>query len=96
MNATIEKANDVLILNVDSSMESWILDSKASFHSTSQKKYILNYITKKFGRVYLADDEPLDIMEKGDIHIKMPDQSMWKLKNVRHVPSLKRNLISIG
>lgn len=57
---------------------------------------MLNYNAENFGKVYLADDEPLDIVAKDDVHIKMPNQSVWKLKNIKHVPSLKRNLISIG
>ena len=96
MNIDTEGANDALILSVDSSMESWILDSRASFHSTLRKECMLNYITKNFGKVYLADDEPLDIVRKGDVHIKMPNESMWKLKNVKHISGLKRNSISIG
>ena len=77
-------------------MESWILDSSVLFHSTSQMEYMTNYTASNFGKVYLVDDEPLDIVRKGDVHIKIPNQSVWKLKNIRHVPNLKRNLISVG
>lgn len=35
MNTAIEGANDALILNVNSPMESWILDSGASYYSTT-------------------------------------------------------------
>ena len=35
VNAATEVAADALILSMDSLMESWILDSKASFHSIS-------------------------------------------------------------
>ena len=28
--------------------------------------------------------------------IRLPNGAVWKLQNVRHVPGLKRNLISVG
>ncbi|KAH9313082.1 hypothetical protein KI387_028117, partial [Taxus chinensis] len=49
-----------------------------------------------FGHVYLGDDEPCNITGKGDVHLKLQNGNPWVLKDVRHVPSLKRNLISIG
>lgn len=48
-----------------------------SFHSTLEKEYMLNYIIRDFKKKnYLVDDEPLNIMEKCDVHIKMPNQSI--------------------
>ncbi|KAE8723109.1 Retrovirus-related Pol polyprotein from transposon TNT 1-94 [Hibiscus syriacus] len=46
--------------------------------------------------VHLADDETLKIVGKGDIRLKLPNQTTWKLTGVRHIPGLKRNLISVG
>jgi hypothetical protein len=45
--------------------------------------------------VYLGDDQACDITEKGDVKIQL-NGSVWKLDNVRHVPDLRKNLISIG
>lgn len=72
INVAIKEANDAMILSMDSHMESWILDFKASFHSTSQE-CMLNNTAKNFGKVYQTNDEPLDIVEKCDDHIKMPN-----------------------
>ena len=60
-----EEIYDALILSVDSLMESWILDSRASFHSTSYKENMQNYIAGNFGKVYLVDDELLKICGEG-------------------------------
>ncbi|KAE8692217.1 Receptor-like serine/threonine-protein kinase SD1-8 [Hibiscus syriacus] len=49
-----------------------------------------------FGKVHLADDETLKIVGKGDIRLKLSNQTTWTLKGVRHIPGLKRNLISVG
>ena len=38
----------------------------------------------------------LKILGKGDVQISLPNGSVWRLQNVRHVPGLKKNLISVG
>uniref|UniRef100_A0A2N9EJ65 protein-serine/threonine phosphatase n=1 Tax=Fagus sylvatica TaxID=28930 RepID=A0A2N9EJ65_FAGSY len=55
-----------------------------------------NYVAGDFGKVYLADDEALDVVGMGDVRITLPNGSVWLLQKVRHVPELKRNLISVG
>jgi len=44
----------------------------------------------------LGDDESCDIVGKGDVMISLSNGLTLKLKNVRHVLKLKRNLISVG
>ncbi|KAE8661680.1 hypothetical protein F3Y22_tig00113725pilonHSYRG01810 [Hibiscus syriacus] len=90
-----EETGDVMILSVNSPIESWILDSVASFHSTPCREIMENYISGDFEKVHLADDETLKIVEKGDIRLKLPNQTTWKLKGVRHILGLKRNLIFV-
>ncbi|KAL5841980.1 hypothetical protein ACOSQ3_012583 [Xanthoceras sorbifolium] len=91
-----EEAGDAMILSVNSPIESWILNSGASFHATLCREIMENYVSGNFGKVHLADDETLKIVGKGDIRLKLPNGSTWKLQGVRHIPGLKRNLISIG
>ncbi|KAL5825663.1 hypothetical protein ACOSQ3_021726 [Xanthoceras sorbifolium] len=91
-----EEAGDAMILSVNSPIESWILDSGAFFHATPCREIMENYVSGNFGKVHLADDETLKIVGKGDIRLKLPNGSTWKLQGVRHIPGLKRNLISIG
>ena len=38
VNTATEEIYDALILSIASPLESWILDSEASFHSTSQRE----------------------------------------------------------
>ena len=91
-----EEAGDAMILSINSPIESWILDSGASFHATPCQEIMENYVSGDFGKVHLADDETLKIVGKGDIRLKLPNQTTWKLQGVRHVPGLRRNLISVG
>ena len=55
-----------------------------------------NYGAGKYGEVYVADNEPLEITGKGEVHIRTANGTQWKLQEVRHVPGLKRNLISMS
>jgi hypothetical protein len=95
-NVATEEFADALICSLDSPVDSWVIDSGASFHTIPSKELLYNYISGKFGKVYLADGKPLDIMGRGDIDIRSSNGTLWTLRNVRHVPALKRNLISIG
>ena len=44
----------------------------------------------------MVDGEPLDIIGIGDVRLKMPNGSVWRIQKVIHAPSLMRNLISVG
>ena len=44
----------------------------------------------------LGDDEPYDIDGKGDVVVSLSNGLTLKLRNVKHVLKLKRNLISVG
>ena len=87
--------DDALICSLESKEESWVLDSGASFHATSQKEFFERYVPGNFGKVYLGDDQPCDIIGKGVVKIKL-NGSTWELKDVRYVPDLRKNLISVG
>ena len=46
--------------------------------------------------MYLADGSGLDIVGMGDVRILLPNGFVWLLEKVRHIPDLRRNLISVG
>ena len=46
--------------------------------------------------MYLADGLALDVVGMGDIRILLSNGSVWLLEKVRHIPDLRRNLISVG
>ena len=43
----------------------------------------------------MVDGSALDVMGMGDVRILLPNESVWLLEKVRHIPDLRRNLISI-
>ncbi|KAL2243395.1 UNVERIFIED_CONTAM: Retrovirus-related Pol polyprotein from transposon TNT 1-94 [Sesamum indicum] len=95
-NVATKEITDALLLSVSSSSDDWVVDSGASFHSCNNKDIMEPYTSGDFGLVYLADNKPLKIVGKGDVRIKSTNGSYWTLHDVRHIPGLKRNLISVG
>ena len=65
-----------MILSIDDSCDSWVLDSGASFHIKAQRDFLQNYVVGNHGKVYLANGEPLDIIGMGDFSLKMPNGSV--------------------
>ena len=44
----------------------------------------------------MGDDEPCKIVGNGKVQIKLNNGNDWLLKDVRHIPVMKRNQISTG
>ena len=44
-----------------------------------------NYVVGDHDVFYLADRQPIDIIGIGDVQIKMMNDSIWNLQNVRNV-----------
>ncbi|VFQ68935.1 unnamed protein product [Cuscuta campestris] len=85
---------DLFICCAESSVDSWVMDSGASFHATHSGEALQNLVVGDFGKVRLADDGALDVTGMGDIVLKTP-VGFWTLKDVRVVPALKKSLISV-
>ena len=96
-NTAYEKDDNALILSTsDTKSDSWVIDSGASFHATSCTDCFTNYHEGQFGEVFLGDNKSCEIIGKGDILLQLEDGGQWLLKDVHHVPKLKRNLISVS
>ena len=95
-NAVTEEVQDALLLAVNSLLDDWVLNSGVSFHTTPHREIIQNYAAGDFGKVYLTDGSALDVVGMGDVQILLPNGSVWLLEKVRHIPDLRRNLISVG
>ena len=50
-NFVTDEVRDALILSVDNSCDSWVLDLGASFHTTSQRDVLENYVVKNHGKI---------------------------------------------
>ncbi|KAG3058277.1 hypothetical protein PI125_g25259 [Phytophthora idaei] len=77
----------------------WLVDSGATQHMTSSKKYMKNYKKIYPVDVHLADDGVVQAVGTGDIAMSMKTPRGMKkgvLTNVWHIPKLSRNLFSVG
>lgn len=85
-----------LLAGDTSDMKSWIIDSGASFHVTPYRECFAKYCGGRQGVVYLGNNYACEIAGVGDVLLMLSDGSRFMLKNVRHVPQIKKNLISTG
>lgn len=87
---------DLLSVSSCKTSDSWILDTGCSFHMTWNKDWFDSYKSGDFGFVYMGNDKACAITGKGQIKIRMYNGVVRTLCDVRHVPELKKNLISLG
>lgn len=71
-------------------IDDWILDSGCSHHMTPNKHLLIDT------NVLLGDDSSCDIIGTGSVVLTLSNGSEYKLCDVKYVPKLKRNLISLG
>jgi hypothetical protein len=88
--------DDALILSVDGGVDSWVMDSGASFHAMHSGETMVNRKDGDFGKVRIANGRFLKVTGMGDVNLKTPMGTTWNLKNVRVIPGLKTKLISVG
>lgn len=73
-----------------------MLDSGASHHMCPNRKWFTTYQNTDGGTVLMGNNYACRIMGYGTIRIKMHDGAVRTLRNVRHVPNLRKNLIYLG
>ena len=76
--------------------DSWILDSGCSYHMCPHKDWFDTYQPYNGGSVLMGNDAVCKTIGIGTIKIKMFDRIVRTLADVRHIPELRKNLISLG
>ncbi|KAM0987785.1 hypothetical protein ACFX2I_011796 [Malus domestica] len=94
---TIEVITEAFFLSVDSPIESWIF-SAAEFHCSPHKGIFEKYTTRNYSNAYfdVKNNRSLDTVKKSNVRVKLPNGVRWIIHNVKHIPGLARNLISVG
>ncbi|KAG8486247.1 hypothetical protein CXB51_019546 [Gossypium anomalum] len=89
---------ELLVASVNDSKvsEEWILDSGCTFHMSPNRDWFTTYETVSEGVVLMRNNASCKIASVGTIKVKMFDGVFRTLSDVRHVPELKRNLISLS
>ncbi|KAG8479661.1 hypothetical protein CXB51_029443 [Gossypium anomalum] len=73
-----------------------ILDSGCTYHMSLNQKWFSNLVELNGGVVYMGNDNTCKTAGIGSIQLKNQNESTRVLTDVRYVPSLKKNLISLG
>ena len=77
-------------------LKSWVLDSACSYHMTPKKDWFDTYKPYNGGMIQMGNDATCPITGIGTMKIKMFDEVVRVLSNVRHIPDLRKNSISLG
>ena len=79
----------------DHLMYSWIMDSACSYHMTPNKDWFDTYRLVNTGFVLMGNDASCKVVRMWNIIVKMFDGVIKALCDVRHVPNLRKNMISL-
>jgi len=73
----------------------WVLDSACTLHMTFRKDWFSSY-EKSGGTVVMGNNATCAIVGIGSVRVRCHDGVVRTITQVRHVPDLKKNLISLG
>ena len=74
----------------------WILDSGCTFHMCPNQESFFDYKEINGGKVLMGNDVSCRVYGIGKVAVKQFNGEVKVLTNVRHIPELRRNLISLG
>lgn len=83
------------MLLIEDSKKEWIFDSECSFNISPNKDWFESLMLSSEGSVLLRNNKSCSVIGRGSIRVKMFDGDERILNDVRHVPELKRNMISL-
>ena len=81
--------------HVADSCTEWVVDLAASYYATYNKEFFTMYKAGDFGKVEMGNHSNADIVRVGDVCIQTSIGGILTLKDMRYVPDLRLNLISM-
>ncbi|GFY93027.1 hypothetical protein Acr_08g0014230 [Actinidia rufa] len=87
--------SEVLLAPLDDGKLDWVLDSDSAYHLCRDREVFSTYAACE-GRIWMANNTASRIVGRGSVRFRMADGKSVTLTEVRHVPNLRKNLISIG
>ena len=73
-----------------------MIDTGATYHVYPNRDWFSSFEKLDRCSVVMGDDRPCHMEEINTVLVKMFNGMVRELKDVRYVPQLKRNLISVG
>ena len=83
-------------LNLAGDEMTWVVDSGALFHLTPDEKCFSSYTAGDHNCVRMGNEGTCWIVGIGDVWLSTPTGCKMLLKDVRHVPEVRLNLILAG
>ena len=98
-NLVDEGGDDFLLVSTSDNSKltsEWILDSGCSFHMCPNREWFSTYSSVEGGVVHMGNDSSSKIIGIGTVNIRIHDGTIRTLSDVRYVPDLRKNLISLS
>ncbi|WVZ24581.1 hypothetical protein V8G54_003125 [Vigna mungo] len=95
-DANVFLISEVNYLNIVFDDCTWIVDTGASFHVTPHEGFFSSYQKGDFGTVKMGNHVTSKIVGIGEVTLTTKIGNKLVLKEVRHVPEMRLNLISVG
>ena len=89
-------AAEVNLSSGSSDHEEWVLDTGCSFHMTPRRDLLRNFREEASGRVRMANGSISEVTGIGSVRFRNPDNTTFLLHDVKYMPTITRNLISLG
>ncbi|KAM2859524.1 hypothetical protein COP2_024947 [Malus domestica] len=80
----------------DGHSNEWILDSGCTYHMCPIREWFSNFEELDGGVVLMGNNNACKTQGIGKVCLKMHDGTVRELSDVRYVPDMKKNLISLG
>ncbi|GJT04768.1 retrovirus-related pol polyprotein from transposon TNT 1-94 [Tanacetum coccineum] len=88
--------SEVMVVMSAQALLDWIMDSGCSYHMTPRLDILFDFLKCDGGSVQLGDNRECKIIDIDKVRVQLKDGSSFMLHNVRYIPELERNLISLG
>ena len=85
-----------VLTSSDNLTDSWIMDSACSYHMTPNRDWYDTYRLVNSDYVLMGNDPSCKVVGIGNIRVKIFDGVIRMLCDIRPVPELRKNLISLG
>lgn len=89
-------SGEVLVASTEEQSQDWLLDLGYTYHMTFNKDWLVDYKEINGGKVMMGNNHTCQVEGIGNVRIKMFDGVTRTLTNVKNVPTLTRNLFSLG